>query len=284
MTLAPNNARSLEREHPEWRPWIAVVKTALREAEEPWWEQWVPARNGAAAPGVPQLSGAQINVDGHLLERWSTRLFDGARRSGAANLAHLTLEGRVDWRAIFAAALRCDEARLREIASAQETDGGAFAAVAMLLPVPFLQACNRRWAAVPTAGWNAGYCPTCGAWPAFAEVRGIERTRYLRCGRCGSEWESYCLSCPYCGVTDHHELASLIAEGGSAKWIIEACSRCGGYVKTFTTLRGAAPLEVILEDLASVELDLAAAEQGYKRPAGAGYTIGAASAPSRSPV
>ena len=130
----------------------------------------MPARSGAGAPGVPQLSGLEINVDAPLLGRWSTRLFDGARRSGAANLAHLTLDGRIDWRAIFAAALRCDEARLREIASAQATDASAFAAVAMLLPFPFLQACNRRWAAARAAGWNAGYCPTCGAWPAFAEV------------------------------------------------------------------------------------------------------------------
>jgi hypothetical protein len=31
----------------------------------------------------------------------------------------------------------------------------------------------------------------------------------------------------------------------------------------------------MLEDLASVELDVAALEQGYARPAGAGYALGA---------
>jgi hypothetical protein len=30
---------------------------------------------------------------------------------------------------------------------------------------------------------------------------------------------------------------------------------------------------VILDDLASVELDVVAAEQGYKRPQGAGYAL-----------
>jgi FdhE protein len=213
-----------------------------------------------------------------LLEGWSKRLFDTARRSGAPNLGSLKVDRRVDWPAAFTAALDCDEAGLRQIASSQGADADAFTAVAMLLPFPFLQACNRRWADTRSPGWKAGYCPTCGAWPAFAEVRGIERTRYLRCGRCGAEWEWGCLSCPYCGMDDHHELASLVSEGSMSKWLIEACNRCRGYVKAFTTLRGTVPVEVILDDLGSVELDLAAASHGYKRPGGAGYALAAASA------
>ena len=54
---------------------------------------------------------------------------------------------------------------------------------------------------------------------------------------------------------------------------MDACKRCLGYVKTFTTLQGSPPAKVILDDLASVELDVAAAEQGYKRPQGAGYAL-----------
>jgi FdhE protein len=44
-------------------------------------------------------------------------------------------------------------------------------------------------------------------------------------------------------------------------------------MKTFTTLQGSPPAEVMIRDLASVDLDLVALEHGYKRPAGAGYSL-----------
>src|SRR5207253_205435 len=91
-----------------------------------------------------------------------------------------------------------------------------------LVAVPFLLACNRRWASAKSVSWMEGYCPVCGAWPAFAEVRGIERSRYFRCGRCSGEWQAHCLFCPYCGMTDHNELASLVPEKGGATSVIEA--------------------------------------------------------------
>jgi hypothetical protein len=40
-----------------------------------------------------------------------------------------------------------------------------------------------------------------------------------------------------------------------------------------TTLEGSAPAKVILDDLASVDLNVAACAQGYKRPQGAGYAL-----------
>jgi FdhE protein len=81
------------------------------------------------------------------------------------------------------------------------------------------------------------------------------------------------LFCPYCGVTDHEELVSLVPEKSGSNSVIEACKHCLGYVKSFTRLQGSPPAEVLLEDLASVELDVAAIEQGYKRPQGTGYAL-----------
>jgi formate dehydrogenase maturation protein FdhE len=55
--------------------------------------------------------------------------------------------------------------------------------------------------------------------------------------------------------------------------VIEACKRCLGYVKTFTKLQGSPAARVILDDLASVDLDVAAFEQGYRHPQGTGYAL-----------
>jgi FdhE protein len=174
---------------------------------------------------------------------------------------------------LFQASLHQDNGQLGKIAEALGTDCEALQAVANLLPVPLLQACNRHWSGSVKSDWVDGYCPICGAWPAFAEVRGIERSRYLRCGRCGAEWQMHCLFCPYCGTSDHNELLSLVAENNASNVVIDACKRCLGYVKSFTTLQGSPPAKVMLDDLASVELDVVAVERGYKRPQGTGYSL-----------
>jgi FdhE protein len=74
-------------------------------------------------------------------------------------------------------------------------------------------------------------------------------------------------------MADHNELVSLVPENSGSNAVIDACKRCLGYVKTFTMLQGSPPARVLLDDLGSVELDVAALEQGYKRPQGNGYWL-----------
>jgi FdhE protein len=64
-----------------------------------------------------------------------------------------------------------------------------------------------------------------------------------------------------------------VPEKSGTNSVIEACKRCLGYVKTFTKLQGSPPDKILLDDLATVELDVAALDQGYKRPQGAGYSL-----------
>jgi FdhE protein len=158
----------------------------------------------------------------------------------------------------------------------------AFKAVALLFAVPFLSAAGRRLSSAGNQSWTEGYCPICGAWPAFGEVRGIERTRYFRCGRCTSAWEAHCLLCPFCGMDNHEELGSLVPAKSDGEGTIEICRRCFGYIKTFTLLQPTASDEIMARDLASVALDLAALHEGYKRPEGLGYAIDICIAPAPS--
>jgi FdhE protein len=74
-------------------------------------------------------------------------------------------------------------------------------------------------------------------------------------------------------MTDHEQLVSLVPEQGGTTRVIEACKRCLGYVKTRTTLQASPAARVILDDLASVDLDVAALEHGYRRPQGLGYSL-----------
>jgi FdhE protein len=268
--------RDLGRERPEWGPWLAVIQEVLRETTDPRWDGLVPARVEPQESRVPLLSGAALAMDAGTIRHWTELLFRTAWRSGTPKMATLntTLKaGTSDILALFKASLCQNIERLGETAASVGADEEAFQAVAALVPVPFLYACNRRWADAAAKSWSEGYCPICGAWPAFAEVRGIDRSRYFRCGRCAGEWRVHCLTCAYCGMTDHRELVSLVPEKGGTTRVVEACKRCLGYVKTFTTLQGSPVARVLLDDLASVDLDVAALERGYKRPQGPGYAL-----------
>jgi FdhE protein len=267
------NLKDLGRQRPEWEPWLTVIREVLSEIANAKWDAFIPHRAGVLDNKAPLLASTVIAMETASLQRWTVQLFRTASRSGTEQMATLrgALRKPADTLSLFKASVRQDETDLNQMAIANGVDPQAFQAVAALLPVPFLHACKRRWAHSLRPGWLEGYCPVCGAWPALAEVRGIERSRYFRCGRCAGEWQGNCLVCAYCGMTDHEQLVSLVPEQGGSQRVIEACKGCLGYVKTFTTLAATPATRVMLDDLASVDLDIAALEHGYKRPQGPGY-------------
>jgi FdhE protein len=274
----------LKQQRPEWAPWLAVVEEALREAGTSEWDAAVPsvpcvpanAQDGSVAPlTIPLLAGAALTVQTGAVRRLLERLIRTASQGGTPKLATLdsTIAADSDLLTLFQASLCQESDRVKDVAAARGADADALQAVIALLAVPFLQRCGSRWKSAMSASWVEPYCPLCGSWPAFAEERGIERSRCYRCGRCGSEWHARPLSCPYCALDDHEALVSLVPEAGHSRGVIEACTRCLGYVKTFTRLQGCPPAHVLLDDLASVDLDVAAFTQGYSRPPAAGYPL-----------
>ena len=275
MMAIDSGLQDLNRQHPEWAPWLAVIQVILGEIADPQWGVSVPIEVQPQQSKLPLLAGVTLSLDPNSIGRMLERLVRTASRSGTAKMATLQAIARakLDVLAIFRASLNYDREAMKEMASDVGADPEAFHAVGTLVSIPFLQACNRALARSIAVSWTEGYCPLCGAWPAFAEVRGIERSRYFRCGRCGAEWQAHCLFCPYCSMTDHKELASLVPEQNGAKSVIDACNRCLGYVKTFTKLQGSPPAKVMVDDLANVDLDIAALEQGYRRPEGLGYSL-----------
>jgi FdhE protein len=250
------------------------VRAVIEATVDGKWDAFVPARSEAREGKVPLLAGAAIALEKKALSRWTERLIHTAFKSGTEEMATLeAAAGEADIFSLFKAALCQDGATLGNTAARLGTDPEAFQAVASQVPIPFLHACTRAWARAIPESWVEGYCPLCGAWPAFAEVRGIERGRYLRCGRCAGDWQLNALICPYCGMDDHEQLVRLVPEKGGTTRVVDACKRCLGYIKTFTVLQGSPAARVILDDLASVDLDMAALEQGYRRPPGPGYSL-----------
>ncbi len=117
---------------------------------------------------------------------------------------------------------------------------------------------------VESEAWLKGYCPICGSIPSLSLLKDEVGKRYLLCSYCGYQWRVDRLFCPFCNNMDQESLHYLFAEGEEA-YRIDLCDKCHQYIKTID-YRNLAESDPVVEDLASLHLDLLANEKGYKRP------------------
>ena len=256
MTVARAlTVEALERAHPEWSTWLRLTTIARRAAGDPAWAAAVPSEPPGDGVARPLIAGAVFAVEARAVVRLVGALIEARA---------LTPETAVR---VLDAAVAHDTARFEAVAEETSMSAERLRGVAPLVALPLLQACGRAWSARIPSAWRRGACPVCGAWAMLAEARGVERTLRLRCARCGGDWATAPLHCPFCGEQDHEKLRALVGEAKRDLRGVEACATCKGYVKTVTTLAACAPLDVGLLDLATVDLDVAALEHGYTRPA-----------------
>lgn len=277
--MAATESRSvlttLDAEHPEWRPLLAVIDETLRETERPQWTRLVPALEHPGRGGRPLLDGAVINVAPRPVGRWVRHILAIAAAAGTEvePLARAATAGWLDPLFLFETAVSRDVHRLDELARAQRDERGVLRGLAPLIAMPMLQACRKAWTECVPLGWAHGYCPICGGWPALAELRGLDGNRHLRCASCGSDWRIEWLRCPFCGEGNHEKLGSLVSPASLERQTIEVCDGCRGYVKTITTLTPIRPEHVVLQDLATLVLDVTALDRNYSRPAATGHEL-----------
>jgi FdhE protein len=272
------------RQTPESEAWLGLLVAALGESEDgATWEAAVPpvppvppVTPAAERPvKAPLLSQTEITVDGRAARGWVQRLLKLTPRLNPR---------RIDGLVLLQAALCHDDARIDELAQAGGVDPTVLRVTGQMAVLPLLQACARRFASELAGTWWEGYCPLCGAWPVVAEYTGLERKRRLRCGRCGTGWEIPLLRCVFCDETQHDNLGYLTPEAGEQSRKIEVCHTCKGYLKAVTTVRGLAPWAILLDDLTTVPLDVAALERGYRRPERPGYPLQARIAARRRTI
>ena len=103
-------------------------------------------------------------------------------------------------------------------------------------------------------------CPCCAEKPVAAVLRPV---RFLLCGLCFTEWEDPNCRCLNCGEADTEKLR-VYTDEEFPHIRLEACGTCRVYLKAIDLTRnGRAVPEV--DELASVTLDLWAAEHGYTK-------------------
>jgi FdhE protein len=127
---------------------------------------------------------------------------------------------------------------------------------------PFLVRCAEAvQSRLDLTAWNWGYCPVCGGEPEFAAITPAA-DRLLVCGRCTTRWKFDPLACPYCGNNDRTRITSFASRDGMYR--ISACDVCTRYLKAHDGRRAARPLMMPVDTVATLPLDAAAMQRGYK--------------------
>jgi FdhE protein len=125
---------------------------------------------------------------------------------------------------------------------------------------------------VAPAEWKGSACAVCGGLPqasVIAEESGefmAGSPRSLVCGRCASWWPFPRATCVGCGEEDPRSMESFLVE--AQRWArVDTCATCHGYIKTFDLReRGAVEVVPLVDDLATLTLDLWAQQRGFSRP------------------
>jgi FdhE protein len=112
--------------------------------------------------------------------------------------------------------------------------------------------------------WLKGYCPICGSLPSLSLLKEGVGKRYLLCSYCGYQWRTDRMFCPFCNNKEQGSLQYFYGEGEET-YRIDLCDKCHQYIKMIDQ-RIIGEGDLILEDLATLHLDILASQKGYKRP------------------
>ncbi len=172
-------------------------------------------------------------------------------------------QNRVDLKELWVGGVK--EGRGEEIAHQFGLDKKVFSFFIQEAMRPSIEAAveNLR-GKLETENWLRGYCPICGSLPYLSFLKEEVGKRYLLCSFCRYQWRVERLSCPFCNNKEQEFLHYLYAEGEET-CRIDLCDKCHQYIKTID-LRRIEDSDLVLEDLATLHLDMLASQKGYKRP------------------
>lgn len=226
--------------------------------------------------GVPALAGEPIPLPVPVLTspllQLCSELAQGGAGEAAEHIRSAVENGSIEVGSLLTASLARHQDAIREGAVHRGLAPDLVWLVAELAVSPFAHALQRRLLsnaasdevlAVALARWNHGYCPSCGSWPALAEVVGGHRV--LRCSFCAAAWELNAYACVYCGESGEAFVTAAPDEERKDRRV-EVCATCAAYLKT-VDIAELSPFPLLaIADLETMDLDIAAMERGYARP------------------
>jgi FdhE protein len=152
------------------------------------------------------------------------------------------------------------------LAGGEQSPTDAYLARAATSPV--LEALPEAGASLRADAADERRCPACDGLPQLA-IFGetgeslVTPQRRLMCSRCATEWTYPRMTCVSCRETEGSKMP-ILSDDTLPHLRLDACDTCRSYLISVDTRRepGAVPL---VDEIAALPLDLAAAERGYTK-------------------
>jgi hypothetical protein len=123
------------------------------------------------------------------------------------------------------------------------------------------RAADAILARVDLSGWVHGTCPVCGGEPDLAVITPAA-DRLLICSRCLARWRFDQIMCPFCRNAERSRITSFTSRDG--RYRLSGCDVCERYIKAYDARRATRPVMPSVDSVATLPLDAAAMQRGYK--------------------
>jgi FdhE protein len=227
--------------------------------------------------GFSLVEPAAFAVDTPAAEKLLLKICEIAVRSGeklgAAGAALKRAMGDgVAMDGLFADVL-ADKGRIAEFAGSMDVSPQMISLLLYLAVTPSLEACARQLAARLTGSQeNRSSCPICGSAPILGELD-AEGQQWIHCGLCWHRWPVKRLACPFCHSRNSHSLEYLYSDD-EPEYRVNLCHECRHYLKMVDIRQLNRGLYPPLEQVASLHLDMLAADKGFLHAVAQGHPLG----------
>jgi hypothetical protein len=133
--------------------------------------------------------------------------------------------------------------------------------VLLLALRPFLAKCAEALAQRDFSAWRHSHCPYCGWEPDFGVIAPSGERRLI-CGRCLAQWGFDSIACPFCPNSDRTRITSFATRDG--RYRVSACDVCHRYLKAYDARNAPRPVMPAVDAIATLPLDAAAMQRGYR--------------------
>ncbi len=228
--------------------------------------------------GFAIIEPASFTVDTPLAEHLLIRICEIAAGSGeklgtAGEALLRAMDEGVALDGLFADVLD-DQGRINDLARTMDVPPEMVSLLLYLAIKPSLEAGARQLSShLPAAPQpDRGSCQICGSPPIIGELDS-EGRHALHCGLCWHRWPVKRMLCPFCSRAEGPSVEYLYSDD-EPEYRVNLCGGCRRYLKVVDTRKMTRRFYPPLEQVASLHLDMLAAEKGYAHALGAVSPVG----------
>lgn len=223
------------------------------------------------ADGMPFLNSENVTIPWDLLDKLANRICDITKpitksdESEIENFLKLLSETPDAWHDILLESVLEDPSPLKKLTEKYPVKYDILIFISTQSLSPFIEKYAEKLRVyVDSNIWLKGICPICGGEPLMGRLEEVSGKRYLQCYLCRTNWEFARLECPFCNNNDQEKLRYFFDEDNKHHRV-ELCDQCKSYLKVIDTREVGDRFSIVVENLATLALDIVAKREGFTR-------------------